>query len=190
MVRLFGFLLAAWLMPVTASAVTIDFDDIGLMDGDLLDAPIDRVTFSLASGDDPIIVASSSAQTSPNSVGNGRRGVVTASDLVFTFASAVRDLSFYLSQETGDITVRLDFLAGGFDEEFLPFDGNRFGQEFFDFGGISGISKVTISSSVADNNYLVDTIAFTPVPLPPGILLLAGGLAALGFVRRTSRAAT
>lgn len=60
---------------------------------------------------------------------------------------------------------------------------------FVDFSGVSSISRIdftriTGSNDLSISGYAIDDISFTPVPIPPAILLFGSALAGLIGIRR------
>ena len=98
------------------------------------------------------------------------------------FASAVNDLSFYMTYENGDIAVNVSQGATSSVVNIL-FDNDPLDNEFIDLSAYTGVTAVSLSYAYPNDYFLIDDISFNSaaIPEPAGITLFLLGLALAGF---------
>lgn len=205
-VTLFIFALMLAIQP--AQAAYIDFDGSSLTEGASVTNQFSGVTFSgavLALPGDPLI-AFLSVVGSDNTLGSGAAffngafladeniGIGTPKLITATFSLLVDNVSFWAADVDGNDVLNAQAFdsSGGLLESITvnagdtdTGDGEAF-QVSFSSAGIKQIEIITTQGGEAVG-WGLDSVSFTPVPVPGAVWLLGSGLAGLAGIRTTKR---
>lgn len=177
-------------LTLSARASTINFDDVA--PNTAIGGRYDAVTFSLSTGRRPYVYESALyAKSGRNALINRGRDMVVG-HLKMTFDDPVDNLSFFYSAEDSWFRVRVAY-EGGVERVRFGFDHNSTDNDLADLSRFAGITSITILErrlrSGRRDAIIIDDVSFllrdpstAPVPLPPGIALLASGIGAFGLL--------
>lgn len=192
--------LIGYVANAQAAPVTVDFstDLAGLAPGTEV-TKIPGVSFTLA--DSNGVVVGSPIYNGHGGLYNQLPGGAIYENMIFTFASAATNISFdfygtnprygnasYKAWDTSGAQVASGYLMTTFDSTTLP-DGVAKVQ-FYSLGWydyLSGDPMPPVQIDISNMHADVNVPAVSAVPEPEAAVMLLGGLAVLGAVRRRSR---